>query len=160
MENVRRSCIPWSGVDENGNIHGLEGNSLAVGEDGNIEYAQFGPSIAVGDLDGDGKPDLVLADTKGFFWYFANSGTLNIAVFTKGEVMPIWLGEPVIAGDKEGADCIVPRIQLVDLDGNGKLDLIVGTYSGKLRHEKFSVRNFCCNNTVYRFFYLLCPVGR
>jgi hypothetical protein len=126
------SYNPWSGVDGDGNIHGLPGTQNAVGDDGNLYGAPFSPSAAFGDLNGDGKPDLVMADTRGFIWYFPNTGTVQQPKFTQGEVTPVWLGEKKLDDLSEGTDNIVPRIQLVDYDGSGKLSLVVGTYAGKL----------------------------
>jgi FG-GAP repeat protein/VCBS repeat protein len=137
FENVRPTYIPWAGVDDNGNIHGIDGHQLAVGDDGSIRGSTFGPSVAVADLNGDGKPDLVLADSYGFFWFFPNSGTPQQPVFTQGEIMPIWLGEERVMWNTEGVDNVVPRIQLVDFDNNQRLDILAGTYTGKL----FRIRN-------------------
>ena len=136
FENVLPTYIPWAGVDDNGNIHGLDGKQIAVGEDGTIAGYTFGPSIAVADLNGDGKPDLVLADTRGFFWFFPNSGTAQKPVFTQGEIIPIWLGEERVDWSIEGFDNIVPRIQLLDFDNTKKLDVLAGTYAGKLFHVR------------------------
>jgi hypothetical protein len=132
FENVQSTFVPWAGVDDKGNIHGMDGKQLAVGDDGKIDAYNFGPSVAVGDLNGDGKLDLVLADSRGYFWYFPNSGTAHNPVFTQGEIMPIWLGEDRVHWYSEGIDNIVPRIQLVDLDNSKRLDILAGTYMGKL----------------------------
>ena len=132
FDNVKSTYVPWAGVDSDGNIHGLDGNQLSVGDDGSIRSTFFGPSIAVGDLNGDGKPDLVLADSKGFFWFFPNTGTPQKPFFSHGEIMPIWLGEERVGVDREGVDSIVPRIQLVDFGSSGLLDIVAGTYMGKL----------------------------
>ena len=100
FENVLPTYVPWAGVDDRGNIHGIDGHQIAVGEDGTVLRpdggllrTSLGPGIAVGDLNGDGKLDLVLADNWGYFWFFPNSGPIRRPVFTQGEIMPIWLGE-------------------------------------------------------------------
>jgi hypothetical protein len=132
--SVTSTYVPWAGVDDKGNIHGLDGVQIAVGDDGSIRPNKFGPSVAVADLNGDGKPDLVLADSKGFFWFFPNSGSATQPAFTQGEIMPVWLGEPATNESREGLDNVVPRIQLVDFDRDKLLDIMAGTYAGKLFH--------------------------
>ena len=132
FDSCTETYNPWAGVDGDGNIHGLPGQQNAVGDDGNLYGAPFSSSAAFGDLNGDGKPDLVMADPRGFIWYFPNTGTVQQPKFTQGEITPVWLGEKKLNDLSEGTDNIVPRIQLVDFEGNGKLSLVVGTYAGKL----------------------------
>jgi hypothetical protein len=94
----------------------------------------------VGDLNGDGLPDLVVASASGYFWFFPNSGTPTEPKFTTGEVMPIWIGEPLPVGDTKFAyiqnadaqDNTVPRIQLVDFSNEKKLSIVAGNFMGKL----------------------------
>jgi hypothetical protein len=134
FENVLPTYVPWAGVDGSGNIHGIEGKQISVGDTGSIQNYNFGPGVASADLNGDGKPDLVIADSRGYFWFYPNSGTPQNPVFTQGEVIPIWLGEPRITTNTEGVDNIISRIQLLDLDNSKKLQIIAGTYAGKLVH--------------------------
>jgi hypothetical protein len=117
---------PWGGVDNNGNLHVWPGAQLAVNDAGNIGNTYFSPSVAVGDLNGDGLPDLVVADARGFFWFFQNTGKPNAPAFGHGEIMPIWLGDDPLNGD------VVPRIQLIDYDTSGKLGIVAGNYYGQL----------------------------
>jgi hypothetical protein len=130
---------PWGGV-VNGVITMPPGVQLAVDEDGHVVPTVFGPSAAVGDLNGDGLADLIVADPRGYFWFFPNSGTLTQPKFTAGEIMPIWIGVPVgnsddatlINSNYDAVDNTVPRIQLVDYTGEKRLSIVAGNYEGKL----------------------------
>ena len=134
FEDVQPTYVPWAGVDDNGYLHGIDGKQLSVDDSGKIDGTSFGSSVVAADLNGDGKPDLVLADSYGFFWFYPNSGTPQKPVFTQAEVIPIWLGETRLNDQTEGCANVVPRIQLVDFNGNKVLDVLAGTYSGKLFH--------------------------
>ncbi len=128
---------PWAGASSAGLISVLPGKQPAVDSSGKVADTVFAPSVAVGDLNGDGLQDLVIGDSRGFFWYFPNSGTATAPAFTHGEIIPIWFGaasdQPDYPETEGGADNIVPRVQLVPLSDGGKnLDLVIGTYNGRL----------------------------
>ena len=129
-ENYPQVDNPWGGADSaTGDIKVISGAQLEVSDSGAIDRVNFSPSVAVGDLNGDGLPDLVIADTRGYFWFYPNSGTKTKAVFNTGEVIPLWFGsEDLQSGDLH--QDMVPRIQLVDFNGDGLLDLVVGTFDG------------------------------
>lgn len=76
------------------------------------------PSLA--DLDGDGDLDMVVGEASGSLNYYRNDGTRTAPKFTL--VSDEWLGV------KAGARA-VPR--LVDFDGDGRIDLVVGTQAGR-----------------------------
>ena len=77
---------------------------------------------ALGDLDGDGKPDLVLGQFHDAISYYHNAGT-------EGGTPRFVLVDSAIARLPHGSNA-VPT--LVDLDGDGDLDLVVGESSGRL----------------------------
>ncbi|MEO9849450.1 MAG: FG-GAP-like repeat-containing protein, partial [Reichenbachiella sp.] len=73
-------------------------------------------SVAMGDLDGDGKPDLVVANDYGMFSIFRNTGTDvgTISFATKVDYNTALNSRSVTIGD---------------VDGDGKPDLVISNYS-------------------------------
>jgi hypothetical protein len=135
--NVENSVLvdnPWAAVDSStGNIVMPANSQLQVDDSGDVGKSEFSPSVAVGDLNGDGKPDLIVADPRGAIWFFPNIGTKEKAAFGHGEVIPIWFGAYGMVGQSSGyPTAVVPRLQLADFNGDGTLDLIAGTFDGRL----------------------------
>ena len=90
-----------------------------------LNVNNFNYSVAVGDLNGDSKKDLVV----GFYSlaklrYFRNTGTLNDPVFTytASQLDTMNLSQA-------SAPC------LADLDNDGDLDILVGNSSGRLSRK-------------------------
>lgn len=77
---------------------------------------------ALGDLDGDGLLDLVVGEASGTLNYYRNTGTGEAPSFEL--VSDEWLG--IEMGRRS-------QPALVDLDGDGTLDLVVGNEAGELR---------------------------
>jgi len=97
----------------------------------NIDSFNFqGTSIAFGDLDNDGKKDLIIGHKNGTFTFFKNTAASDA-------VQPIWklsqltlqdISSNTIAVGGNAAPCIY------DLDKDGKPDLISGEYGGYLQY--------------------------
>ncbi len=68
---------------------------------------RIGYGLAIGDVDGDGKPDVLLADKKAFHWY------------RNGDWKKFTLAENLTEHDNV---CIAAR----DIDGDGKVEIAVG----------------------------------
>ncbi len=75
--------------------------------------------LSIGDLDGDGLPDVVVADNTGHLWEFHRTGSTYLL---KSKV---WAGTG--AGFAEGL-----TVALVDLNGDGNIDALGGTAQGGL----------------------------
>lgn len=79
-----------------------------------------GAYLTFGDLNGDGKPDMIMGDTTGKLHYFQNTAPTGY---------PLQL--TYITGNYQGIDVGMFSIpQLIDLDGDSLLDLAIG-YKGK-----------------------------
>jgi hypothetical protein len=75
---------------------------------------------AFGDLDGDGDLDALVGNFDGELVYFANTATETAPGFTTGQTNPFGLLGPGMFTSPA----------LADLDGDGDLDVLVGTYGG------------------------------
>lgn len=74
--------------------------------------------FAAGDVDGDGKSDLVIGDTFGDAYYARNAGAAGVPTF-----------EPLV---KIGTTGQRGSIDLTDFDGDGRVDVIAGSAAGKV----------------------------
>ena len=71
------------------------------------EHVAIGYGLAIGDVDGDGKPDILMADKKQFVWY------------RNGDWKRFVMVDNLTASDNV---CIAAR----DIDGDGKVEVAVG----------------------------------
>ena len=101
---------------------------------GGVDAGQYG-RVALGDLDGDGRLDLVTGASNGRVRLYRNVGTAEAPAFrtasngtpdSTGIAYALEIGLP----DDVGQDS-APA--LADLDSDGDLDLVVGTAEGDLR---------------------------
>ena len=101
---------------------------------GGVDAGQYGRA-SLGDLDGDGDLDLVTGASSGRVRLYRNVGTARQPTFeTEGRGTPtaddLAFAEAVGLPDDVGQDS-APA--LADLDGDGALDLVLGTAEGALR---------------------------
>jgi alpha-tubulin suppressor-like RCC1 family protein len=90
-------------------------NSFAPRVD--LALAGSSESVAVGDLDGDGKPDLAVADSSGFISLFRNNctpGNISAGTFDARADLPAQSGSL--------------NVVMGDLDGDGRPELIASAY--------------------------------
>ncbi len=116
-----------------------------VGQSGTMSSASFGPRIdlpagglpmglAVGDVDGDGKLDIVVATRGGVVSVFRNlggAGALASSSFAARVDFPVFDGE-------------LRTVSLGDLDGDGRLDVVVGSANARV----IVLRNVGANGVV------------
>jgi FG-GAP repeat. len=89
-----------------------------------------GAAIAVGDLDNDGKDDLVLGHTDGTLSYYKNTAAFNT-------VAPVWSLWQSIMKDKDGGTIDVLGYAtpcIYDINKDGKPDLIIGSKLGYIAY--------------------------
>ena len=109
-------------------------SSIEFRTDSNVFNAASFPGVAAGDLDGDGKPDLVVANTNtNSISFFKNTSTPGLISFaTKLDL--IHVGGPT-------------HPSIGDLDGDGKSDLAIINLAGNV--NTLSVyRNVSINGNI------------
>lgn len=131
FERSYTTTPPWGGVDSGEFLRGFASSAPVVQTDGLVEEASVPVSVGVGDLNGDGLPDLIVADPKGLIWFFANKGTATAPKFTMGEIIPIWL-PPFVTGPTKETVVTCNNISVTDFNGDGKPDIILGTFLGEV----------------------------
>lgn len=87
-----------------------------------------GTAPAIGDLDNDGKDELILGMTDGTVLLFNNNAA-------SGSVQPVWVQASTKLKNNSGADIDVGNYAapfIYDVDSDGKKDLVVGNQAGDL----------------------------
>ena len=144
----------WTGVDKEGFLAGFRGFLPVLNASGSVAETPMPVSVAAGDLNNDGLPDILSSDPLGYVRIYFNSGSKEQPKFTTGELSLPWLasGEgdppwipPMLGGEQEVGGWNQRwakrrqgvRVSLADLAGGGKLDLVAGNYFGDI----FVMRN-------------------
>lgn len=144
MERGSTRAIPWAGVDSSERLSGISRSAFVVSSGGQVSRTSYPGSVGVGDLTGDGLPDLLLADSNGFFWLYANTGSAKEPKWPTGNLMSLWLVPPPKnlkdSSHKQDADYppACTRLYLTDFTGDGVLDLVIGDYLGNIMFVKNS----------------------
>jgi hypothetical protein len=106
-----------------------------VGTGGGLGRANLPPSVAMVDLNKDGKTDVVAASPIGFYYVYFNQGeNPGEPKFTHAEIMPLFLSagrnvQYVLHSDYEYR---APRIGFGSLRNEGAMNMIVGNLFGEL----------------------------
>lgn len=119
----------WSGVDSSGFLIGARAAVNLLTERGGIGQVSVSPSVAIGDMNADGLPDIVTADAQGYIRIYFNQGTPTDPKFGLGEVAAVYLGVPPL--NLPAYTRLAPRISLINAAG-GRPDLLVGNYNGEI----------------------------
>jgi hypothetical protein len=145
FERTIQTANIWGGTDRDGYLVGARASLPVLMGKGEISAQPMPVSVAVGDMNGDGKLDIMAADPQGFIRIYFNSGSPQEPKFNFGELttpyltisdtLPPWTPSGVLALSYEKAWSERRRgirIGLVDTGNTGKLDLVAGNYFGEI----------------------------
>jgi len=112
----------WDGIDRDGYVKvGSAHQDILI--DGSVPQAKYyGASPCWKDITGDGKPDLVVGDGKGYLWIFETTSKKNSfpLKFSHGRFTHTFLGYAM-------------NIDVADFNADGLNDVLVGTPEGAIQ---------------------------
>jgi hypothetical protein len=132
----------WDGVDGDGYLAVHTFSPRVLTDSSAMSNLAMPPSVAFVDLNGDGKPDLLVADPVGYFYCYLNRGTPTEPKFTNADVLPLFVSatarpRPNFYSSDPGGflsddqrSC--PRFSAADWRKRGVFDLLIGNLSGEL----------------------------
>jgi hypothetical protein len=94
-------------------------------KDGKVINVGHASAVALGDLQGKGALDLVVGNIDGKVFLFKNEGTRSQPAFGPPQRLEAG-GQPVTASGGDAGPC------LADWDGDGRLDLLLGSGAGSV----------------------------
>jgi hypothetical protein len=107
----------WDGVNRNNELQVFNDNIGILVEGFQMRGHDFGACPRVGDVTGDGKPDLVVSDGHGFVWIYPLGPAGKQRVIKPASFVHTYLGDAAAIG-------------LADANADGQNDIIVGNMLG------------------------------
>ena len=136
----------WTGVDKDGFLAGFRAFLPVLNASGDVADTPMPAGVAVGDLNGDGLPDILSSDPLGYVRIYFNEGSQEEPKFVAGQLTFPWLasGEGAPPWRPEGMQPwellawnlkwaqrrFGVRASLSDVSGRGKLEMMAGNYFG------------------------------
>jgi len=109
----------WDGVNSNGviKVQAMPHDIMIEGD--HTEAVPFGAAACYADVTGDGVPELVVGDSRGFVWLYAQRSPRGQFPprFDRAHFLPTYLGR-------------VLNIDVADYNADGQNDILVGTVEG------------------------------
>jgi hypothetical protein len=127
------------GVDKTGKLKAGLISVRVLGASGALSERRMPSSVALEDMNRDGKTDIVVALPEGFIYVYFNIGEANAPAFGNAEILPLFFStvsetENEFTGEVMYYDRRVPRIGLGNWGGapNGPIDIVLGNLFGQL----------------------------